>query len=609
MCGIVGIIGKNQVGGRLLQGLKKLEYRGYDSAGMVVLDQKKEWLRIRVVGKVQGLLDQYHQTHFNGSVGLAHTRWATHGVPSEVNSHPFISRDEFAIVHNGIIENYAQIKSELMEKGYVFQSETDSETVVHLIHYLYQSEKNMIQVLHQLTKRLQGAYALGIVSKHYPNQLFGVRQGCPLVLGLGEGENFLASDPIALLSETKKFIYLKDHDIAEIHSHEIKIYDEQAKLAQRAIHELEVSQDAVEKGVYRHYMQKEMIEQPQSILDCLSGRVHENRVLSDIFGAKSEAIFSKTKQIHLVACGTSYHAAMVAKYWIEQIAKIPTQVDIASEYRYRDPSVPENTLFVAISQSGETADTLAALHLAKEKNYLSTLAICNVAASAMVRDADLHFLTRAGIEIGVASTKAFTTQLTTFLLLAVRLAEHHSQMQLDFISELIQLPKQLESILPLEKSLQQWAKWISRVEHVLFLGRGILFPIALEGALKMKELSYIHAEGYASGELKHGPLALVDENMPVIALAPKQVLFDKMLSNLEVVKARDGKLLVLTDDIEFSKREAFSHDCILTLPSIHPLLTPILYTLPLQWLSYHVAVTKGTDVDQPRNLAKSVTVE
>lgn len=608
MCGIVGIIGENKIGERLLQGLKKLEYRGYDSAGMVVLNGNSEWLRLRVVGKVKALADQFSQTSFAGVAGLAHTRWATHGVPSESNAHPFISQDEFAIVHNGIIENHAEIKSELLKKGYVFQSETDSETVAHLLHHLFQSEKNIIQVLHQLTKQLQGAYALGIVSKHHPGQLFGVRQGCPLVLGLGERENFLASDPIALLAETKKFIYLKDHDVLEMSAHEIKIYDEQAKLVQRAVHELDVSQDAVEKGVYRHYMQKEMIEQPQSILDCLSGRLHEGHVLSDIFGLHSEAVFAKTKQIHLVACGTSYHAAMVAKYWIEQIAKIPTQVDIASEYRYRDPAVPDHTLFVAISQSGETADTLAALHLAKEKKYLSTLVICNVAASAMVRDADLHFLTRAGIEIGVASTKAFTTQLTAFLLLAIRLSEHRAP-RVDFISDLIQLPKQLQSILPLEKTLHQWARWISNVEHVLFLGRGLLFPIALEGALKMKELSYIHAEGYASGELKHGPLALVDENMPVIALAPKQVLFDKMLSNLEVVKARGGKLLILSDDAEFSKREAFSQDCILTLPSIHPMLSPILYTLPLQWLAYHVALAKGTDVDQPRNLAKSVTVE
>ncbi len=612
MCGIVGAAAKRPVAKLLIDGLKKLEYRGYDSAGIAVVDAHHQLKRLRVAGKVRELEAALKAEPMHAHLGIAHTRWATHGVPSEQNAHPFISHDQFALVHNGIIENHNHLREKLKREGYTFLSETDSETIVHLIHFHYKQSQDLVRAVRAAVNELEGAYALGIFSTDTPRRVIGVRQGAPLVIGKGQGENFIASDPLALLSMTQQFIYLEDYDIVDVTLNSIHIYDKQNALVERETHNLSISQDSIERGEYRHFMKKEIMEQPDAIASCLEGRMTKDHVLSGIFGPKADAMFADVKHIQLVACGTSYHAAMVARFWIESLAHIPCSVEVASEFRYRDIAQAKNSLFVTLSQSGETADSLAALRLAKKMDYLSTLAFCNVPGSSMTREADLQFLTRAGVEIGVASTKAFITQLTSLFLFALLLRRNvtsEQSLEVQLVEQLEQLPVLVQKVLQQDQAIADWASMFTNKQHALFLGRGALYPIALEGALKMKEISYIHAEGYPSGELKHGPLALVDTNMPVIAAVPSDALVEKNLSNLQEVRTRGGKLFVLTDQAHTFQQDGFSGTHVISMPKVHPLLAPILYTVPLQLLAYHVAVLKGTDVDQPRNLAKSVTVE
>lgn len=609
MCGIVGAISHRPIANLLLEGLKRLEYRGYDSAGMAILDNHDTIKRLRVVGKVRQLEAALHQTPMRALMGIAHTRWATHGVPSEENAHPFISNDEFALVHNGIIENHVQLREKLSQAGYIFRSDTDSETAVHLIHFYFTQHQDLLLAIRAAINEIKGAYALAIFSPHAPDRIIGVRQGAPLVIGLGKGENFLASDPLALLATTKQFIYLEDNDIADIQTNSVRIYNQSNQIIEREIHQLSINNEAIERGTYRHFMKKEIMEQPEAIAACLSSRVANQHILPAIFGPESSIFFPKVAHIQLVACGTSHHAAMIARYWIEALAKIPCTVEVASEFRYREIANQQNSLFVVLSQSGETADTLAALRLAKQMNYLSTVAICNVPGSTMAREANIAFFTHAGIEIGVASTKAFVTQLTALLLLTLSLPHTDQAETKRLIAELEQLPNMIGIALQQDAAIAAWARSFISKQHVLFIGRGALYPVALEGALKMKEISYIHAEGYPSGELKHGPLALVDNNMPIVATVPNDHLAEKSLSNLQEVRARGGQLYILTDQPSLFEQSIFAGTHIITMPTIHPILTPILYTVPLQLLAYHVAVLKGTDVDQPRNLAKSVTVE
>lgn len=610
MCGIVGAVAERNIEKVLIEGLKRLEYRGYDSAGIAVIDINQALQRTRAKGKVKELEAALKQSTLRGNTGIAHTRWATHGVPSEHNAHPHISSNEFAIVHNGIIENHDSLREKLTKKGYIFTSETDTETVVHLLHYYYAETNDLLAATQAAVAELEGAYALGILSARDPNRLIAVRHGSPLVIGKGIGETFIASDPLALLPVTREFIYLEDNDLADLSRDEIRIYANK-KLTERKLHTLDMSYDNVERGEHQHYMSKEIAEQPQAITACLEGRINKTQVLDSAFGLPAKALFAKVKQVQIVACGTSYHAAQVARYWLEAIAGIPCNVEIASEFRYRKTVVPPNTLFVCLSQSGETADTLAALRLAKKIGYLSSLAICNVPESSLVREADLHFMTRAGAEIGVASTKAFTTQLTALLLLTLSLGHQHglaTTTESHLVSQLLLLPKTIEKTLEINTAIKQLATRFIDKQHALFLGRGELFPIALEGALKLKEISYIHAEGYPAGELKHGPLALVDKHMPVIALAPNNDLLEKINSNLHEVRARGGELFIFTDNTTgIMKNTADIH--VIELPQVDSILAPIVYTIPMQLLAYHVAVLKGTDVDQPRNLAKSVTVE
>ncbi|HTM63148.1 MAG TPA: glutamine--fructose-6-phosphate transaminase (isomerizing) [Gammaproteobacteria bacterium] len=612
MCGIVGAAAKRPVAGMLLEGLKKLEYRGYDSAGLAAVDSHQQLKCLRVVGKVKELESAMHAHAMHAHTGIAHTRWATHGVPSEKNAHPFLSHDEFALVHNGIIENHAALRDQLSKDGYQFHSDTDTEVVVHLIHQNYEKCNDLLKAVRFAANQLKGAYALGIIAKKYPGRVIAVRQGSPLVIGKGTGENFIASDPLALLSLTQHFIYLEDNDLADVTIEAVHIYNKDLELVQRDQHMLAIQQDSIERGEFRHFMEKEINEQPAAIAACLEGRITDEHVMPAVFGPKAEKIFPDVKHIQLVACGTSYHAAMVARYWIENLANIPCSVEVASEYRYRTVAPSPDSLFVTLSQSGETADTLAALRMAKNMSYLSTLVICNVPGSTMMREADLHFLTRAGVEIGVASTKAFITQLTSLFLLALVLRRTHLQddkLEKELVENMRHLPTLVQKVLQQDQTMKSCAKNFADKQHAIFLGRGALYPIALEGALKMKEISYIHAEGYPAGELKHGPLALVDNNMPVIATAPDDSLLEKCLSNLQEVRTRGGKLFVLTDKPDLFQHDHFSGAHIIAMPSVHEYLTPILYTVPLQMLSYHVAVLKGTDVDQPRNLAKSVTVE
>lgn len=612
MCGIVGAVANRPIAKLLIDGLKKLEYRGYDSAGVAVIDSQYQLKRLRVAGKVRDLESVMHGHLFQGHTGIAHTRWATHGVPSEKNAHPFTSHDEFALVHNGIIENHAVLRDQLQRDGYQFHSDTDTEVVVHLIHKNYSKNQDLLSAVRAAVRELRGAYALGIISRHDPARLIAVRQGSPLVIGKSQGENFIASDPLALLSVTQQFIYLEDNDLADITLDDIRIFNMDMEQVRREQHTLTISHDAVERGEYRHYMKKEIMDQPEAIASCLEGRVTEDHVLPAIFGPGADEIFSKVEHIQLIACGTSYHAAMVARYWLESLANIACSVEVASEFRYRKIASSKNSLFVTLSQSGETADTLAALKLAKKMDYLGTLAICNVPGSSMTREADFQFLTRAGVEIGVASTKAFVTQLTALFLLVLALKQKRDSdpvLEKKLVTALRHLPALVETVLQQDEAIVNWARTLMSKEHAIFLGRGPLYPVALEGALKMKEISYIHAEGYPSGELKHGPLALVDTTMPVISTVPGTELLEKNLSNLQEVRARGGKLYVLSDQVHLFDQDAFAGACIIPMPELHEALTPILYTIPLQLLAYHVAVLKGTDVDQPRNLAKSVTVE
>jgi glucosamine--fructose-6-phosphate aminotransferase (isomerizing) len=611
MCGIVGVAAERNVVPILMEGLRRLEYRGYDSAGIAVMNGSHHLDRLRTVGKVKILQEAIDARPVTGHVGIAHTRWATHGVPTERNAHPHISRDGVAIVHNGIIENHEVLRSELTGLGYEFTSETDTEVVAHRIHMQLAQSADLYQAVRKTIVELKGAYALAVVSEADPDCIVVARQGCPVVIGLGIDENFVASDVAALLLVTRRFMFLEEGDVAEIRRKSVKITDAAGGRANRPVHESDLAADAVERGQYRHYMLKEIHEQPRGIAQTLEERVAGGRLLDAAFGPTAQRVFAQVKAVHIAACGTSYHAGLVACHFIEEICRIPARIEIASEYRSRNPVVTSDTLFVTISQSGETADTLAALRAANEAGYLSTLTICNVAESTMVRDSELVLLTRAGPEIGVASTKAFTTQLTALGMLVVALAKYRgldAGQERNLVAQMLQLPGLVEAALKLDATIKSLAEVFADKRHALFLGRGPLHAIALEGALKLKEISYIHAEGYAAAELKHGPLALVDEDMPVIAIAPNNELLEKLKSNLQEVRARGGKLFVFADPA--ARLESTDGVTVIKMPGeTTAFQAPIVYTIPLQLLAYHVAVLKGTDVDQPRNLAKSVTVE
>lgn len=604
MCGIMGATSQRDISKILLEGLRRLEYRGYDSAGIAVIDKAGRLKRVRIQGKVQALADAMQEVSIHGTTGIAHTRWATHGKPCEENAHPHLSHDEIAVVHNGIIENYESLRKKLQNAGYQFNSETDSEVAAHLIHYHYQQHENLLTAVQDAAAEMHGAFALGVIHQKRPQELVAVRKGSPLVVGMGIGEQFIASDPLALRSFAQSVIFLDEGDSALLTANEVHVFDHGKKPVQRQRHPLDNDSQTASKGNYRHFMLKEIHEQSKVLADTLEGRIVSLDVLKASFGEHAAAIFPDVKQIHIVACGTSYHAGLTARYWLESLTGLPTQVEIASEYRYRDVVVGDNTLFIAISQSGETADTLAALYKAKSLNYLSTLAICNVATSTLVREAECVFLTRAGIEIGVASTKAFTTQLAALLMLSAALCRDERAKTV--LAQLQELPACCERALKMNKAIESLSSLFVNKSHTLFLGRGVQYPVALEGALKLKEISYIHAEAYPAGELKHGPLALVDNEMPVIAVAPNDELLDKLKSNLHEVSARGGQLVVFVDDSQTWESNGAR---LIPVPSCGQWVAPIVYTIPLQLLAYHVAVAKGTDVDQPRNLAKSVTVE
>ncbi len=610
MCGIVGAIAEREVSEILLEGLKRLEYRGYDSAGLALINRAKGQISyVKTVGKVNKLVEAAKKSRARGDLGIAHTRWATHGKPTVANAHPHKS-GEVAVVHNGIIENYEALRAKLIKAGYSFITETDTETIAHLIHQQRKGGKvSLLDAVKRTIKLLHGAYGLCVIDNTQPDQIIAARSGSPLVIGIGIDENFIASDPLALGQVTDRFVYLEEGDVAQVtlNNYEIWHGDKKVKRKVTLVHN---SVADAEKGEFKHFMLKEIFEQPQVLKNTLDGRISATRVLEEAFGIKGKAIFDKTKAVQIVACGTSFHAGQVAKYWLESIARIPCQVDIASDYRYRDIIVQPNTLFVTISQSGETADTLAALRYAKKKKYIGSLSICNVATSSLVRESDFCLLTMAGQEIGVASTKAFTTQLAVMLILTIVLARRNGlkpDQEAKLVRDLGKLPASIANTLKLDAQIEQISKQFSDKHHSLFLGRGIHYPIAKEGALKLKEISYIHAEAYPAGELKHGPLALVDSNMPVIAVAPNNDLLDKLKANLSEVSARGGKLFVFAD--ESTKLKSDKNVRVFNVPHCPEVLDPIVFTVPLQLLSYHVAITKGTDVDHPRNLAKSVTVE
>ena len=611
MCGIVGAIAERNVSGILLEGLKRLEYRGYDSAGIALLNDSGGKIRsLKTAGKVKKLVNSAAKAKLRGALGIAHTRWATHGKPTVGNAHPHNSQKQIAIVHNGIIENHEVLRDKLIKDGYVFKTQTDSETIAHLIHRARNHGKSsLLEATKRATKKLQGAYSICVIDNTEPDQIIVARSGSPLVIGLGDGENFVASDPLALGQVTDRFIYLDEGDIARITLKAVEVWHGTRKVNRRITRVQNYSKD-VDKGEFKHFMLKEIYEQPQVVKDTLDGRISDKKVLEQAFGVNAPTIFNKVKSVQIVACGTSFHAGQVAKYWLESIARIPCQTDIASDYRYRDIISQPDTLFVAISQSGETADTLAALRYAKKQKYVASLAICNVATSSLVRESDFCALTMAGQEIGVASTKAFTTQLALLLILSIVLARRTGLKASDesrLVKQIAKLPKLIEKTLALSNEIRKISKQFSDKEHSLFLGRGIEYPIAKEGALKLKEISYIHAEAYPAGELKHGPLALVDSKMPVIAVAPNNDLLSKLKANLSEVSARGGKLYVFADEsIKFKSDRSCK---VINVPNCPDILDPIVFTVPLQLLSYHVAVMKGTDVDHPRNLAKSVTVE
>ena len=610
MCGIVGAVAERNVVEILLEGLKRLEYRGYDSAGVALLQGDGTLTRIRRTGKVQELADAVAEGEALGTTGIAHTRWATHGGVTEANAHPHFSTERVAVVHNGIIENYVNLKAQLKEQGYTFTSDTDTETIAHTVHEELKSGKTLLDAVQSAVKTFHGAYGTVIMDKEDPSSVVVARSGSPLVIGLGLGENFIASDQMALLPVTRRFIFLEEGDVAEITRRDVKIFDKDGNAVERELIESNIEHDAGDKAGYRHYMLKEIHEQPTVVRNALKDRIDENGLTADIFGKGADEIFKKVQHVQIIACGTSYHAGMTARYWLEQYANVSCNVEIASEFRYRKSVVHPNSLLITISQSGETADTLAALRLAKELGYMSSLTICNVQGSSLVRESDLAFMTRAGAEIGVASTKAFTTQLTAFLMLTLALGKENGMTDADskaIVSALHSLPAKLEETLAITGGIEDLAEEFADKNHSLFLGRGDQYPIAMEGALKLKEISYIHAEAYASGELKHGPLALIDDEMPVIVVAPNNELLEKLKSNVEEVRARGGIMYVFADkDAAFEGDETMR---VIDVPHCDEPIAPIIYTLPLQLLSYYVALIKGTDVDQPRNLAKSVTVE
>jgi glucosamine--fructose-6-phosphate aminotransferase (isomerizing) len=615
MCGIVGAVAEREVRDILLEGLKRLEYRGYDSAGLALIttDATTSDTRIntvKTVGKVNKLVTATTKAKTSGRIGIAHTRWATHGKPSVANAHPHRSGDDIALVHNGIIENYESLRTLLKKQGYRFDTDTDTEAIAHLIHHYREGNKHsLLSAVKKAIKLLEGAYGLCVIDNNEPDKLVVARSGSPLVIGVGIGENFVASDPLALGQVTDRFIYLEEGDIAQVERESVNIWHK-GKKVKREITTVAHQNNDSDKGRYEHFMLKEIYEQPKVIKDTLDGRISKTSVLEQAFGIEAPGLFDKVTSVQIVACGTSSHAGLVAKYWIESIAKVPCQVDIASDYRYRDIIVLPGTLFITISQSGETADTLAALRYAKKLGYVATLAICNVATSSLVRESDINMLTMAGQEIGVASTKAFTTQLTILLVLAIVLGRRTGlkpAAETKLVKELHKLPSIIEKALALKKQIKTISKQFSDKHHSLFLGRGIQYPVAKEGALKLKEISYIHAEAYPAGELKHGPLALVDNKMPVVAVAPNNDLLGKLKANLSEVSARGGKLYVFADEsINFASEKRLK---VINVPSCSEVLAPIVFTVPLQLLSYYVAITKGTDVDHPRNLAKSVTVE
>lgn len=608
MCGIVGAIAQRNVVPILLEGLQRLEYRGYDSAGLAVRGEDGALRRIRSVGKVARLQEMVAVTPTPGRLGIAHTRWATHGMPAERNAHPHMSGEKVAVVHNGIIENHAELRAELSAQGYDFSSETDTEVIAHLLAHILTTTPDLLEAVQEAVQHLVGAYALAVATPEEADRLVVARAGSPLVIGLGLGENFIASDVFALLPVTNRFIFLEEGDIAEITREGIRILDAEGNAVSRPERISQLSAATADKGPYAHYMLKEIFEQPAVIAETLEGRMHKGRLLEESFGHKAQQLFDATQGVHIIACGTSYHAGLVAKYWLEEVG-VPCHVEVASEYRYRKVVVPDGTLFLSISQSGETADTLAALRGARQAGYVGSMTICNVPESSLTRESDVALMTRAGPEIGVASTKAFTTQLTALRLLVLALARRRGmsgEQEARLVEELQALPRQVEVVLELSDAIKGMAEAFGDKQHALFLGRGAFYPIALEGALKLKEISYIHAEAYPAGELKHGPLALVDASMPVICALPDDPLLEKVLSNLQEVRARGGELFLFSDKNVKIELDRYQN---LTLADIFPSTAPIVYSVPLQLLAYHAAVLKGTDVDQPRNLAKSVTVE
>jgi len=610
MCGIVGAIGERNVVPILVEGLRRLEYRGYDSAGVAVVQRDGALGLCRTVGKVSQLDEKLQSAPLDGQLGVAHTRWATHGGVTEANAHPHLSGNRVAVIHNGIIENFQEIKDELETKGYEFRSETDTEVAAHLVHEFLKAGHDLPEAVRRAVARFAGAFALLVIDAQDPDRLVVSRVASPLVIGLGIGENFVASGVPALLPVTQRFIYLEQGDLAEITRAGVRIFDVDGNPVERKVHETQWTSDSAEKGPYRHFMLKEIFEQPSALANTLYGRIEGSRTVADSLGPQAPALLSKIENVHIVACGTSYHAGCVGKYWLESIAGIPCQVEIASEYRYRHVVVPPNTLFLTLSQSGETADTLEALRIAKQSGYAGSLTICNSAHSSMVRESDLVMMTQAGPEIGVASTKAFTTQLLSMLIVTLILARQRGlsdEREAELVPHILHAAAAVEEALGMNDALKLLAEDFSEKDHTLFLGRGPMWPVAMEGALKLKEISYIHAEAYAAGELKHGPLALIDENMPVVVVAPNNDLLDKLKSNMQVVRARGGQLYVFADSETGIQSEPGVK--VIDMPHANRLIAPIVYTVPLQLLAYHVAVLKGTDVDQPRNLAKSVTVE
>ena len=611
MCGIVGATGTSSVQATLLEGLSRLEYRGYDSAGIAIQDTSNgTFNRVRVVGKVQQLVDQLEQEPMSGSAGMAHTRWATHGKPSERNSHPHMLDGRLALVHNGIIENFLELRADITARGGHFESDTDSEVIVHLVAQFVQEGMDFTTAVRKATSKLEGAFAIGLMSNAEPGQIIAAKRGCPLVLGIGKSANYIASDVLSLRSFTDRFLFLEDDELAVLDCEQVTIFDSGGNNIDREIEIVLDQGDPIDKGGYRHFMEKEIHAQPESIRNTLEGRITSSEVVAQTFGIEAVEVLEKTEALTIVGCGTSFYAALVARYWIEDLARVPCDAEIASEFRYRNAAVPPNSLFLSLSQSGESADTIAALRLAETRDYIHTMNIGNVTTSTLMRDSDSAIAMRAGVEVSVASTKAFTTVLVDLLLLALVLARTRGfprEDEREIVQALHTLPEKIEEVLGLKERMEILAEEFVTKKHVLFLGRGTHYPIAMEGALKLKELSYTHAEGYPAGELKHGPLALVDRKMPVVAVAPSNELLRKVQSNLQEVRARGGKLYVFTDEgTEFVPGPDVT---IIEVPTVHRVLSPIVYTIPLQLLAYYIAVHKGTDIDQPRNIAKSVTVE